>query len=434
VGIYDPFGRLKVKGRREESMGSVSFWQAEQDARAPAALAPAPLREHHTADVVVIGAGITGCSAALWLARAGARVVVLEGREVAASASGRNGGFLLGGTAETYATSIVHYGRERARRSWAFSLENHALAAQLIEEMGFHGWDVGYHRSGSIRIATSETEMENIWKSVRLLLEDGWEATQIDRTELPERIRSAYLGGSFHPMDGEMQPVAFVRGLAQLAAADGAQFHTHSPVTSLTEHSDHVRVATPEGAVEAEMAVLAANAHLPALLSQIGTEWLGAAIQPTRGQVLATSPLDTELFAWPCYADEGYQYWRQLADGRLVIGGWRNRSFETEYSDDETPCEPVQAHLERFLREGLGIHEHEAAVEHRWAGTMAFSRDGMPLVGRVPTSSRCFVAGGYTGHGNAYAVASATVVAELVRHGSHPDADLFDPGRFTPAR
>jgi glycine/D-amino acid oxidase-like deaminating enzyme len=65
---------------------------------------------------------------------------------------------------------------------------------------------------------------------------------------------------------------------------------------------------------------------------------------------------------------------------------------------------------------------------------MAFSRDGMPLVGRVPTSSRCYVAGAYTGHGNAYAIASAQVVADLIRHGSHADADLFDPGRFKPER
>lgn len=415
-------------------MGSVSFWQAERDERAPAPLPPAPLREHRTADVVIIGAGITGCSAALWLARAGARVVVLEGREVAAAASGRNGGFLLGGTAETYATSIVHYGRERARRSWVFSLENHNLAAQLAEEMTFRGWEVGYHRSGSMRIASTDVELENVWESVRLLLEDGWEATQLDVNELPERIRGSYLGGSFHPMDGEVQPVAFVRGLARLAAAAGAEFYTHSPVIALAEHDNHVRAATAEGAVEAEMALLATNAHLPGLLSQIGAEWLGAAIQPIRGQVLATTPLDEELFVWPCYADEGYQYWRQLADGRLVIGGWRNRSFETEYTDDETPGEPVQRHLDAFLREQLRVSEREAAVEHRWAGIMAFSRDGQPLVGKVPASSRCYVAGAYTGHGNAYAIASAQVVSELIRHGGHPDADLFDPGRFAPER
>lgn len=415
-------------------MGSVSFWQAERDERAPAPLPPAPLREHRTADVVIIGAGITGCSAALWLARAGARVVVLEGREVAAAASGRNGGFLLGGTAETYATSIVHYGRERARRSWVFSLENHNLAAQLAEEMTFRGWEVGYHRSGSMRIASTDVELENVWESVRLLLEDGWEATQLDVNELPERIRGSYLGGSFHPMDGEVQPVAFVRGLARLAAAAGAEFYMHSPVIALAEHDNHVRAATAEGAVEAEMALLATNAHLPGLLSQIGAEWLGAAIQPIRGQVLATTPLDEELFVWPCYADEGYQYWRQLADGRLVIGGWRNRSFETEYTDDETPGEPVQRHLDAFLREQLRVSEREAAVEHRWAGIMAFSRDGQPLVGKVPASSRCYVAGAYTGHGNAYAIASAQVVSELIRHGGHPDADLFDPGRFAPER
>jgi gamma-glutamylputrescine oxidase len=148
--------------------------------------------------------------------------------------------------------------------------------------------------------------------------------------------------------------------------------------------------------------------------------------------MLATTPLDEELFTWPCYADEGFQYWRQLADGRLVIGGWRNRSFDSEYTDDETPCSPVQDHIERFLRETLRVPPERAAIERRWAGIMAFSPDGEPMVGHVPASLRCYVAGAYTGHGNAYALTAAQVVAELIRQGTHPEADLFDPARFAP--
>ncbi len=414
-------------------MGSISHWQAERDTHAPAPLGAAPLRAERTADTVVIGGGITGAATALWLARAGARVALLEAREIAAAASGRNGGFLLGGTAATYASTIARIGRERARRTWAYSLESHRLATSLIAEMQGRDWRCGYQRCGSMRIAVTEPELQDVWESVRLLIKDGWEAVPVDVAELPERLRGAYLGGSFHPMDGEMQPVHFVRGLVRLAMASGAAIYEASPVVTLTEHADHVLARTPEGAVRARTAVLATNVQLPALLEQVGAPWLGRVVTPARGQMLATVPVEEELFSWPCYADEGYQYWRQLRDGRVVVGGWRNRSFATEATDDETPGPPIQDHLEHFVRHTLRLSAERAPISQRWAGIMAFSADGLPLVGKVPGTARCLLAGAYAGHGNAYALAAARVIAELVSGSTHPDADLFDPARFAPA-
>jgi glycine/D-amino acid oxidase-like deaminating enzyme len=414
-------------------MGSTSFWQAEDDPHAPAALELEPFSGAMQADVVIIGGGITGTAAAVWCARAGARVVLLEARQIAAAASGRNGGFLLGGTAGTYAATIAQVGRNRARRAWAFSLESHRLARQLIEEMQELGLACGYARNGSLRIAVTEAELAEVWESVRLLEEDGWEATPISAAELPASLRHAYLGGSFHPMDGEVQPVHFVRGLARLAQRAGARVYEASPVTALVEADDHVEVATAAGTVRAAHAILATNVRLPELLAQVGAAWLGTAITPARGQMLATAPVDETLFACPCYADQGYQYWRQLGDGRLVVGGWRNTTFATERTDDETPSALVQGHLDRFLRNTLGLEAAQSPIERRWAGIMAFSADGLPMVGRVPGTRRCCVAGAYTGHGNAYALAAARQLAEMVAGEQPEDADLFNPARFATA-
>ncbi len=264
--------------------------------------------------------------------------------------------------------------------------------------------------------------------SAARLREDGWAAELVEREEIPAVLRSTYLGGSFHAGDGEVSPVRYVRGLARLARLAGATFYEESPLTALIEDEAGARVETPGGVVRARHVLLAANAWLPEIAPLVDVTWLARHITPTRGQVLATAPVDDHLFACPCYADEGYQYWRQLPDGRLVIGGWRNHSFTTENVADETPGTAVQDHLERFVRETLGLPS--VRIEHRWAGIMAFSSDGLPLVGRLPGTRHCSLAGGYTGHGNAYAVSAARMLSRLILGETDADADLFDPARF----
>jgi glycine/D-amino acid oxidase-like deaminating enzyme len=410
-------------------MGSTSFWQAE--AREDADLPHFPaLAGEVAADVVIVGAGITGCAAALWLVRAGARVVVLEGRRVAAGASGRNGGFLLSGTAEDYATAIARYGRERARRIWDFGVRNKQLAADLIGELAEHGWQSGFRRAGSLRIAASAAEFAAHEASVPQLREDGWQAELISQDHLPERIRPHYQGGIYYPDDGEIQPARFVAGLGMLASQAGAIIHEESPVTTIERvASGGFRLATAAGAVKAPHILLAANAWLPELASMLGADALARAIVPTRGQMLATEPIAERLFDCPCYANEGYQYWRQLPDGRLAVGGWRNTSFESELTSDETPGNAVQDRLDAFVRETLALPD--VAIERRWAGIMAFSPDGLPLVGALPGMAGAYVSGGYTGHGNASAILAARIVADLMLGRPNADADLFAPARLT---
>ncbi|HEX9067378.1 MAG TPA: FAD-dependent oxidoreductase, partial [Ktedonobacterales bacterium] len=306
-------------------MGSTSFWQAEADATAYPSLSG-----RVTADVAIIGAGITGTALALCLARAGLRPAVVEARAVASGASGRNGGFLLGGTSEAYAAARERYGIEMARRIWAFSVANHETLAGLIEEMHAGGWQTGYARTGSLRIASSEAEMAEIRESARLLAADGWAAEVLERESLPAPLRSTYLGASLHPGDGEVQPVRMVQGLARLAAASGARIYERSAAHAVAMGHDGVTVTTDGGAISAGSLVWATNAWLADDSLRTGFPWLAAAIHPTRGQMLATAPVTDRLFEMPCYANYGYQYWRQLPDGRLVVGGWRNLVPEVE--------------------------------------------------------------------------------------------------------
>ncbi len=409
-------------------LGSTSLWQLElkeTDRVFSSSLLQGSL---HT-EVAVIGAGITGTAVALWLARAGIKVRVLEARSIAAGASGRNGGFISDGTTASYTMTIQRYGREQARRLWAFTVRNHEYAERFIEELEQQGWPCGYRHNGSLKLAAKESELEHIIESALLLNKDGWEVQVVKRNDLPVRLRNAYFGGIYYPANGELHPARFVTGLALLAQQAGAVFHAESPIIGIAEGEDGFLLNTPGGKLQARTLVLATNAWLPEMGAMVGANWLSSSIIPIRGQVIATEPVNELLFPRPCSADEGYQYWRQLADGRLVVGGWRNRSFDSESQTyDETPNEGVQQHLDAFVHETLNLPQ--VRVANRWAGIMGFTADSLPLIGRLPGVPNCFIAGGYTGHGNAFAIHAALLVSELVQGKKHPDEELFDPARF----
>ncbi|MFI5274422.1 MAG: NAD(P)/FAD-dependent oxidoreductase, partial [Ktedonobacterales bacterium] len=328
----------------------------------------------------------------------------------------------------SYAATAAQFGRDRARRLWDFNVRNQRLAAALIEELAAQDWACGFRRTGSLRIAASDAELADYRASDTLLREDGWSAELVAQDDLPAAIRAHYAGGLFIPGDGEIQPARLVAGLAHLAVEAGAALYEDTPALRITRDGEGLRIETAAGSVRARHLLLATNAWLPELAAQLGAEAFSHAITPTRGQMLVTAPLDARLFDCPCYADVGYQYWRQLGDGRLVIGGWRNTSFETEDIADETPEGPVQAHLEGFVRQTLGLRE--LPIERRWAGIMAFSADGLPYAGMLPGVPGVYVCGGYTGHGNACAILAARTVADLLRDRPSPDADLFDPARI----
>lgn len=409
-------------------MTSTSFWQTDLNISKLSHLTQGPLQGQKTADVAIIGAGVTGAAAALWLARAGIRVSIVEGRQIAAGASGRNGGFLANGTTQSYAATIERFGRQKARQIWAYTVQNHEQAAAFIAEMEEHGWSCGYHKGGSLKLAASGTELEHVRASDALLRADGWKVEDVARRDLPLRLRHAYYGGAYYPDNAVVQPARYVAGLAMLAVEAGATIYTESPVLSMNEQEHDVMLTTPQGTLQARHLILATNAWLPEIGAQLDINWLANCITPTRGQIIATEPVNEQIFPCSCSGDQGYQYWRQLEDGRLVIGGWRNQSFETENTLDETPGQEVQQHLDAFVHETLNLPQVQ--IESRWAGIMAFSADGLPLIGRLPGTQHCYISGGYTGHGNAYAIRAAYMLSELVQGRIHEDVGLFEVERF----
>ncbi len=350
-------------------------------------------------DVVVVGAGITGCSAALTLARAGLRVRVHDGREVAGGASGRNGGFALRGGAAPYDVVAATVGRGRAAELWH-------MTEQAIDRIESLAGDA-FRRVGSLRLAVDGAERDELRTEYELLREDGFEAEWVDA--FAEPLDGQFAGGIRHPPDGVLQPARLVRRLASLAVSAGAELREFSRVESFAEAG-------------APVVVVATDGYPSGLLGE-----LEGLIVPTRGQVIATEPIEERWFEVPHYGRHGFDYWHQTTDGRIVAGGFRDHALDTEFTAVEETTPVVQDALEAFVAELAG---RRLRVDYRWAGIFGLVLDFLPVVGPVPGQEGLWVAGGYSGHGNVLGFMCGDLVARAILGDRDPLLDLFEPSRL----
>jgi gamma-glutamylputrescine oxidase len=371
-----------------------SFWLEE-----PFELQPGP-RLDGTVDVAVVGGGVTGLSCALTLAEGGLRIRVYEARTIASGASGRNGGFALRGGAMAYDRAREQLGAERAQALWR-------LTERALDRMEDLAGDA-MRRVGSLRLAADVQERDELAAAYEALRADGFEAEWLD--ELPGRLAELYPSALLNPRDGALQPARWVRRLAARATRAGADIREHERVTAIRE-------------LDAGAVVVASDGYPSGLVGA-----LEELVQPTRGQVVVTESLKERLYERPHYARRGFDYWQQLPDGRLVVGGRRDMDLTGERTSEEGTTPVIQAALEELVRTLL---RRAPAITHRWSGIFGMSPDELPLVGRIPGEDRVWVAGGYSGHGNVLGLACGDLVAKAILGRREPELELFDPNRFS---
>lgn len=328
-----------------------------------------PLTQEVTADVCVVGLGGSGLAAIDEALSLGLSVIGLDAGIVAGGAAGRNGGFLLGGTARFHHDTALRYGHDWAR---AF----HRLTLLELDRMEA-ATPGAVRRTGSLRIASDDEEWDDCQRQ--------YEAMRADQLGV-----SHYSGpegrGLLFPDDGVCNPLERCRALAAHVRARGAQLFEQSAATRVESGCVHTR----RGSVQARHIVVAVDGGLGALIPTLAPQ-----LSSIRLQMLATAPLPNLRYPRPVYARWGYDYWQQLPDGRLALGGCRDRSEATERTDDPTPGGDVQVHMERLLRDTLKV---DAPITHRWAAVVSFTASALPVF--ASPHDGVWAVGGYNGTGN----------------------------------
>jgi gamma-glutamylputrescine oxidase len=356
-----------------------------------------------SADVCVIGGGVSGLSCARELARRALSVVVLEGRTVASGASGRNGGFLLAGGAPFHVDAREHWGHEPARRLYARTVEAQDEVVELAATLGVAD---AVRRVGSLRLATSEEEAEHVRAHVEALREDGFAAELVEREALAPALQGIGHAGCLVDHDAALQPAKWIRALAEDAAQAGARIY----------EGTHARLGKPVTAngfgVRAANTVLAADGAVPAVV---------LSVRARRLHMVATAPLEETVVDTLVYARWGFEYFQQLPGGRIALGGFSDLDGDASYTDEEHGNPAVWERLERYLHEDLGLHQAE--ITHRWVGIVGFSDDQRPFAGQIDAG--LYGLGGYSGTGNLIGFIAGRAVAEQIATGASDDLELL---------
>ena len=350
------------------------------------------------ASVVVIGAGVTGLSAAWWLARSGVDVVVLEKGIVGWEASGRNGG----GATHVFSP---------------FFAEEQRLWPQMDELLGY---PTEYQRH-RIRIALNDVQVERMNRLAALAESQGFASRKLDRKELQELVPLAgdnIVGGLFLEFGGHANPQRTAQAYAWALQDRGGRILQHTTVTGITvKGGKAVGVITDRGSFGCDTLVIAAGPQTGMLSAMVGVD---LPLAPARVEMIVTEPLPLMRYGG---VDGNGLYGRQTLRGNLAYGGGPH-----EWIDLDGMATPPRAstwlfrHLARRLAELFPKAAH-ARLIRSWAGIVENTPDGRPVIDRLADPGNVVVAT-MSSIGFGLSPASGRAIMELVTEGRCRFADI----------
>lgn len=383
---------------------------------------------HGDVDVAIVGAGFTGLSAAIALAKKGAKVAVFEAGRVANAASGRNGGMCNNGFAQDYYTLSTAIGRERANMLYrAFDAGVSKVESLIAEE----GIDCNFRRVGKLKLAAKPEHYDKLARSQELMAKEcDPDSFMLTRSELANEIGSdLYHGGLVFSKSAGMHVGRYGQGLAEAAARRGVRIYEHTPVMGLKREAGSVHhVKTPKGSVRAQQVLLASGTSAVGPLA-----WFRRRIVPVGAFIIVTEPLSVEVLdrllprrRMTVDTKNFVNYFRVTPDNRLLFGGRARFATSNPASDMKSGLILQKSLIEVFPELS------NTRIDYCWGGMVDMTRDRLPRAGE---RNGLFYSMGYSGHGTHMATYMGAIMAEVMdgRADLNPWKD-FDwpaiPGHF----
>ena len=358
-------------------------------------------------DVAVVGAGLTGLSAALHLARKGARVAVLERDTVAFGASGRHGGMATTGLSIGFRDAVARYGFESA--SAMFLAYNDAIDS--VEKLvGEEGIDCDFARTGKMTLAAKPGHYEGLKKTHDVLAERlGYETQMVARRGLRSEIAGDfYHGAMVDPKGAGLHVGKFTRGLGESAASLGAQIHEKASVEQVrrlggTKHE----VVTSRGTLRADQVLVATSGY-----TSRPFRWQQLRIAPVGSFIIVTEPLGKEVCdqlmpnrRMASDTKNLLYYFRITPDHRLLFGGRARFAMSSPVSDEKSGRILQKAMVSVFPQLA------DTRVDYCWGGLVDMSMDRMVHAGE---HDGLYYSLGYSGHGVQMATYMGKQMAEYM--------------------
>jgi len=373
----------------------------------------------NTADIVIIGGGVMGASAAYHLARRGMKNVVLLEKEeyFGTGATGR----CAGGVRYQFSTEI----------NVRLSLASLPMIERFKDEIG---QDVNYRQCGYLLVATNKKDVAAFKRNVDLQNRLGVQTLLLSGDEVRTRLSlmrfEDALAGTFNQKDGLVDPNSVVLGYVSAAQKMGVKAVNHAGVTGIAVSGGKVKsVETTQGLIQTRLVLNAAGPWAGQVCAMAGVP---LPIVPVRRQMYTTTPMPEIAEDFPFVIDFAQSlYFHREGDGLLI--GMSNPNEKPGFDqnvDDDFELTNMEAAAAR-----LPLMERAGRVSH-WAGLYEVTPDAHPIFGRTPVDG-LFLVGGVSWHGFMHGPVAGKLMSELIHDGAYQTLDVsaldlarFDEGRL----